>query len=88
MVRRFLLLLAAAVVVFPFGCTSPRPYPWSWSHNKRRINTMLAQFRKAGEDFNRLILQDAETFPDKLLQASMDFDRIVFDMDERQLEDL
>jgi hypothetical protein len=88
MLRKFLLIVGVAILFLPLGCTSPRPYPWSWSHNKRRINTMADGFVQAGDDFNRLILQDAETFPDHLLQASLDFDRIVFDMDERALEDL
>ena len=88
MLRRLSGIAILAGLFFVAGCTSPRPYPWSWAHNKRRINTMLRHFEQAGKDFNRLILQDIETFPDKALQASMDFDRIVFDMDERQLEDL
>ncbi len=87
MARKILLAAAVVALLLPFGCTSPRPYPWSWAHNKRRVDSMLSGFEQAGESFNRLILQDATTFPDKLLQASMDVDRIVFDMDERALED-
>jgi hypothetical protein len=87
MLRKILLIIGFAALLLPAGCTSPRPYPWSWSHNKRRLETMGSGFEAAANDFDRLILQDVETFPDKLLKASMDFDRIVFDMDERTLED-
>ena len=88
MARKILLLAGMLAVFIPLGCTTPRPYPWGWSHNKRRIKTMLSGFEEAASDFNRLILQDINTFPDKMNQANMDFDRIVFDMDERTLEDL
>jgi hypothetical protein len=87
MVRKVLLVLGVAALLLPVGCSSPRPYPWSWLHNKRRINVVMGGFEQAAKDFNRLILQDVNTFPDKLLKASMDVDRIVFDMDERTLED-
>ena len=87
MVRKILLAIGVAAILLPLGCTSARPYPWSWLHNKRRINTMLGGFEQAADDFNRLILQDISKFPDRALQASQDFDRIVFDMDERTLED-
>jgi hypothetical protein len=88
MVRKVVLLLGVAALLLPLGCATPRPYPWSWPHNKRRLNTMMAGFERAGSDFNRLILQDINTFPERALQAYSDFDRIVFDMDERELEDL
>ena len=88
MVRKLLLILGLVAILFPLGCSTPRPYFWGWSYNKRRINTMLNGFEEAASDFNRLVLQDVRTFPDKMLQAQIDFDRIVFEMDERTLEDL
>ena len=88
MLRKILIALGVAGLFLPLGCSTSRPYPWSWAHNKRRVNCMLSGFEQAGKDFNRLILQDVSTFPDKALQASMDIDRIVFDMDERTLEDM
>ena len=87
MLRKILFALGVAAVFLPLGCSSPRPYPWSWSHNKRRINTMLGSIGDAAHDFDRLIFQDISTFPDKTFQANLDFDRIVFDMDERALEE-
>ncbi len=87
MLKKIFLILALAAVVVPFGCTTPRPYPWSWAHNKRRMNVMLNGFKEAALDFDRLILQDVTTFPEKLYQANLDFDRIVFNMEERSLED-
>jgi hypothetical protein len=87
MLKKIILTLAFGALMLPVGCTTPRPVPWSWAHNKRRINTMLEGFRDAAMDFDRLILQDVTTFPDKLFQANMDFDRIIFNMDERALED-
>ena len=77
-----------AALLMPLGCSTPRPYPWSWAHNKRRINTVLAGFKRTVVDIDRLILQDITTFPDKLYQANVDFDRIIFEMEERALEDL
>lgn len=88
MFRKLLLLIAATAVFVPLGCSSPRPYPWSWAHNKRRINTVLKGFENAAIGFDRLILQDYREIPDNLMEANSDFDRIVFDMDEQTLEDL
>ena len=88
MFRKLLLLIAAAVIFLPIGCASPRPYPWSWAHNKRRINTVLDGFENAAVSFDRLILQDYREIPDRLMKANSDFDRIVFGMDEQTLEDL
>ncbi|HNR98565.1 MAG TPA: hypothetical protein PKX48_02105 [Planctomycetota bacterium] len=88
MFRKLLLLIAAAVVFLPVGCSSPQPYPWSWAHNKRRVNTVLDGFETAAISFDRLILQDYREIPDRLMRAHSDFDRIVFGMDDRTLEDL
>ena len=88
MMRKVLLILGGAVLALPLGCSTPRPYPWSWAHNKRRLNIMISGFEDAAVRFDRLILQDYTKFPDKLLQASMDVDRVIFGMDERTIEDL
>ena len=88
MLRKLLLAVAAVVVILPIGCSSPRPYPWSWAHNKRRVNTMLGGFENAAISFERIFIQDYREFPDKLMEANSDFDRIVFGMDPRTLEDL
>ena len=86
--RKLLLILGVAALFLPLGCSTPRPYPWSWAHNKRRINVLLSGFENAAESFDRIVLQDYTKFPGRLHKASLDFDRIVFEMDERTLEDL
>lgn len=85
--RKILLGVGVVAILFPLGCSSPRPYPWSWPHNKRRIETVASGFERAAIDFNHLVLQDINELPDNALKAALDFDRIVFDMDERVLED-
>lgn len=87
MLKKIILTLAFGALLLPVGCSTPRPYPWSWAHNKRRINTMLNGFHEAILDVDRLILQDYTTIPDKLTQANMDLDRILFNMEEKALED-
>lgn len=88
MLRKLLLVVAAVLVVLPIGCSTARPVPWGWAHNKRCINGMINGFENAAIGFDRLILQDYRAIPDKLQEAYSDFDRIAFDMEPRTLEDL
>jgi hypothetical protein len=88
MLRKVLLVVAALVVILPLGCSTARPVPWGWAHNKRLVNGMVDGFENAAVSFDRLILQDYREFPDKLQEAYTDFDRIAFDMEPRTLEDL
>ena len=87
MLKKIILALAFGALLLPVGCTTPRPYPWSWAHNKRRINIVLDGFKETTLDIDRIFLQDITTFPDKLHMANQDLDRIIFGMEERALED-
>jgi len=66
MLKKILLILSFGALLLPCGCNTPRPYIYSWPHNKRKIQIILDAFH----------------------EAHMDFDRIVFDMEERPLEEL
>ena len=68
MLRRLFLAVLLGAFVLPVlpGCSTNRPYIWSWPHNKRRVLTVF-------EDLHEL---------------HMDIDRIIFDMDERPIEDI
>lgn len=54
MLKRLGLLLIVGAMFLPLGCSTNRPYIWSWPHHKRRILTIFEDFHNLHKDIDRI----------------------------------